>query len=409
MLTNLLWYLEAKQQHDGQRAAGLSGLVFLILTFLAVWKWNDWIYPVLKWTGLVGMADRIGLITDSIHTTMLNVVLMIVLLVFTYAILSFVMVFLGLFISTFLASNTGGNVIAFILAPFLFIPILIYARHMHKKQNAPKKETSSEKFMREYHEKEKAKYDAWLEKFENAPNTTDDMYKGFTKEMLGYNRSLWSGIVGKPDGLDEELTHFYQWGEYVRNIEPQLDPYRDNVIVFNKETCKFSVLLPNPLPVMVSDLYNKSFEDEEVLLEVLQRYKEEFPLSDQHVFPSLELETINTQDYTYLAPVENAQIKSIKVVDGDSNFEKYHLKEQLNFYRTIEKLNERKDVQALLDRVNLNTLILHDIVQKASIKSKPKPDVLGVFWGNVESYKELFSAQLTAAMQKLHNQGYNWR
>lgn len=406
MLRDLLWLMEAKQQHDGQRSAGLAGLVSLILVFVAVWKWNEWIYPVLEWSGLVGLAERVGLITDSMHSTMFNVVSMILLLVFSYAILSFVLVMVGLLIPAFLSSKVGMFLITIFLGPFLIIPTLIYGYFWNKKQNVSKKETSSEKFMREYHEKEEAKYLAWLERFENAPQTSE--YRTGAREMMGYHRTLTSGVYGEPENSDREVTHFFQFGSYLRNIEPQLDDFRDNVIVFNNETGKFSIVLPNPLPVMVSGLYNKEFENEEVLLDALRLYKEEYPLCDQHIFPSLELEIVNTLDRTYFVPVENASITAIQLVDNDKKYDRFHLKNQLNFYRTIEELNKRSDVQELLDRVNLNTLLLNEIVESHGIDAKPQPDVLGQHWGNIGSTKELFSAQISSALQKLSYSGYNW-
>lgn len=406
MLSDLLWLMGAKQQHDGQRSAGLAGLIFLILTFLAVMKWNDWIYPVLEWSGLVGLADRVGLISDSSHITMFNVVAMILFLIFAYAILSFVLVMLGLIIPAFLSSKVGIFLTIIILGPILFIPLLVYGYFWKKKQNAPEEETSTEKFMREYHEKQQAKYNNWLQRFDEAPNTS--AISTDTKQMIGFDRSLWAVTPADSDDLPMKLTNFYAWGSNTRDIEPQLDLYRENVIVFNIATGKFSMVLPNPLPVMVSAMYDKPFENEGVLLEALRLYKEEYPLSDQHIFPTLELEIINTLERSYFAPAKNAVITPLKIADNDKNYERYYIKNQHNFYRTIKELNKRSDVQELLNRINLNALLLHEIVESHGIDPQTKPDTCGKLWGNVDSYKELFSAQISAALQKLNYTGYNW-
>lgn len=139
MLNDLLWYLGAKQQYDGQKSAGLAGLLALILTFVAVWKWEDWVYPILNGSGLVSFADRLGLISESSHVTMFNVSSMVVLLIFTYAILCFATVFIGLLISSLISSKVGMALIGFILFPVIIVPALIYGYFWKKKQEALKR------------------------------------------------------------------------------------------------------------------------------------------------------------------------------------------------------------------------------------------------------------------------------
>lgn len=407
MLNDLLWYLGAKQQYDGQKSAGLAGLLALILTFVTVWKWEDWVYPILNWSGLVSFANRLGLISESSHVTMFNISSMVILLIFAYAILCFATVFIGLLVSSFISSKVGMTLISFILFPVIIVPALIFGYFWKKKQDSPQKESKSELFKRELKMQENERYSRWLESYENAPNTAE--ITSATKDMMGFKRSLSTGTLCGPEARADEVTHHFQWGDYVRNIEPQLDKHRDNIIVFNRETGKFSVVLPNPLPVMVSALFDKPFENEEVLLNALHLYKSEFPEADYHVFPTLELEIINTVDYSYLSPVKHAVITPLAFVDGDKTYKKFHVKDQLNFYRTIETLNEREDMQELLNRVNLNALLLNEIVEVQGIESKPTQDPLAKPWGNLATYKDLFSGQMSAAFKHLNNNGYKWR
>ena len=407
MLSDLLWFLGAKQQYDGQKSAGLAGLLALILTFVAVWKWEDWIYPVLNWSGLVGFADRLGFISESSHVTMFNISSMIILLIFAYAILCFATVFIGLLISSFISSKVGMTLIGIILFPIIIVPVLIYGYFWKKKQDAPKKPTKSEQLRQDLEMKKNEHYMRWLEIYNRAPKV--DELTETTKEMKGFRRSLVTGTLCGPDATDVEVSHYFQWGSYARNIEPQLDKHRDSIIAFNRETGKFSMVLPNPLPVMVSPLFSERFEDEEVLLNALHLFKTEFPDADHHVFPSLELEVINTLERSYLSPVENAVITPLTLVDGDKTYEKFHIKDQLNFYRTIQAVNERKDVQELLNRVNLNTLLLNEIVKSQGIEPKPTQDPFAKTWGNLATYKDLFSGQLATAFQHLNNNGYKWR
>ena len=407
MLSDLLWFLGAKQQYEGQKSAGLAGLLALILTFVAVWKWENWVYPVLKWSGLVGFADRLGLISESSHVTMFNVSSMVILLIFAYAILCFATVFIGLLISSFLSSKVGMALIGFILFPIIIVPVLIYGHFWKKKQDAPKKPTKSEQFRQELETKQHNAYMRWLEIYNNAPQV--DEISEVTKGMKGFRRSLYIGTLCGPDATSDEVTHYFQWGSCVRNIEPRLDKHRDNVIAFNCETGKFSMVLPNPLPVMVSSMFDKHFEDEETLLNALHLFKTEFPEADYHVFPTLELEVNHSVNGTYLSPVKNAVITPLSIADADKTYRKFRVKDQSNFYRTIEALNEREDVQDLLNRVNLNTLLLNEIVEAQGIEPKPTQDPFAKTWGNLSTYKDLFSGQLSAAFQHLNNNGYKWR
>lgn len=404
MLTDLLWYLEAKQQHDGQKSAGLAGLTALILTFLMVWKWNDWIYPALDWMGLVGLAERVGLVTDSSHNTMINVLSMIFLLAFTFGLLMLVMVAVGMVVSVFFSSKAGRNIIAFTLAPVTLIPLLIYGYLWKKKQSAPAKETSSEKFMREYHEKEEAKHLAWFKEFESAPLVEEETFFG-TRELKGYLKMVWNDKQVGNDAVRNAVREFHEWAPYAKNIELGLNNDRDNVLAYNNKTGKFHFVFPNPLPINVSNMYDQAFENEETLLNALHSYKIEHPAMDSHVFPCLEMEYQIDENYdAVLVPVANAKITPM-IISG-SDFKKFHVKQNMNMFRTLKTLNEREDVQKLLNRANLNAFILREIVDRQEIENDYYK--LESLWPDMASYRAVFAGQVNAALRNLEKQGYEW-
>lgn len=137
MLSELLYFMGAKQQHDGQKAQGWAGLLFLSITFVMVWKWSEWIYPLLQWSGLVGLAERVGLISEYPQATLFNVMAMIVLLAFSFALILATIFSIGFVLSIVGASNIGKTLIGFVFGIIFIVPIAIIVYKERQKLKQP--------------------------------------------------------------------------------------------------------------------------------------------------------------------------------------------------------------------------------------------------------------------------------
>ncbi|MDD1505078.1 hypothetical protein PVA17_20255 [Lysinibacillus sp. CNPSo 3705] len=109
MLNDLLWLYGTKRQYDMQKENGLAGIIGILVTFLIVWQWNDWFYPIFESVGLVSIAKKIGLNTGTpIHTT-INVLGLIVGLILIFFILVAISTFLILSMLNLFGSNFNSN------------------------------------------------------------------------------------------------------------------------------------------------------------------------------------------------------------------------------------------------------------------------------------------------------------
>ncbi len=109
MLTELMWLYASKRQYEMQRENGLAGLIGILVTFLIVWQWNNWFYPILDMLGFVSLADRIGMITGSPILTTINVLGLIMVLIFIFLAMVAIPTFLILSLMNLFGSNYDSN------------------------------------------------------------------------------------------------------------------------------------------------------------------------------------------------------------------------------------------------------------------------------------------------------------
>lgn len=408
MLTELLWALGAKQQHDGQKEQGWAGLLFIVLTILLVWKWNEWFYPVLDWIGLVGFADRVGLISQYPQATLFNVLSMIFLLAFSFALICCVIFFVGAALAVFGTTKIGQTLMVYCIAIIFFVPLAIYVYRDFRKRKQPPKETKTEKFMREYHEKEAALFAARIEKYNNTPllPPPGQLFSG--REMHQYNLFMSSEKyhVESLEWVSEKLKETAQVKPFLQQAVLQLDSELDAIFVHDNKTGRFHFLFPNALPATVSGMYNQSFDDEAVLLEALKRYKQEDPAQSPYIVPSLLMKFHLKEDKSILLPEENAQIEPM-ILSDDQDFVYCHLKYNIPVYgHTLPVLNEREDVQDLINRINTNAYVLKTVVENQGITNEYPTGKQQ--WMDIDLYKPVYSEAVRTAMEKLNNLGYSW-
>ncbi len=141
MLTDLLWFFNAKHQYENQKRLGLAGLIGLLLPIFVAWKWNDWFYPLFKKLGFVAFAERHGMISDMPIFTFLHIAAA-VLAICLLALLGFIIVGMIMFIfGTLGSSNLGVTILAIpviILLSPIILPIVIREYWKHRQSNEVK-------------------------------------------------------------------------------------------------------------------------------------------------------------------------------------------------------------------------------------------------------------------------------
>ncbi|MGE7843573.1 hypothetical protein ACQKNX_22690 [Lysinibacillus sp. NPDC093712] len=137
MLNELLWLYGTKRQYDMQKENGLAGLVGILVTFMLIWKWNEWIYPLLNSIGIVSITRNIGLITGSPILTTINVLGLIMGLLVIFSVLLAIPTFFILLIMNLFGSNFNSNrptpmqyAVSLLLLPILVViyPIIKFMK-----------------------------------------------------------------------------------------------------------------------------------------------------------------------------------------------------------------------------------------------------------------------------------------
>lgn len=406
MLNELLYYLGAKQQYEGQKSQGMAGLLFLAITFMLVWKWNEWVYPVLNWSGLVSLADRIGLISEYPQATLFNVLSMIFLLAFSFAVILAVVFAVGLLLAVLGSSKIGKNLMAIVFGIVFFIPIaiMVYKNNPKRKQTT-QQETPGEKAVREYQEKEDAKEAERMKDFNENPIVPATPYS-YGRELNQFHYMTYDKFQYFSESIHKTINNLDERINLLQKVELQLEDHRDTVLAYNRLTGRFHFLFPNPLPYVLTDMYMESFDDEGVLLEAMKRYQndEADPLS--YMVPSLLMEFQIEHGKAYLLPAAGAEITPFNIADAD-NITYSHLKYNMMLEDyTYKAINARMDYQALMDRINTNAYTLKTIVDSQGVKSKSnqaKP-----LSDNMNQYEAVYAGQVIKTIQKFNALGYNW-
>lgn len=125
MLNYLLSYMTYKQGEKTGKEAGISGLLIALVIFISLWKWEEWIEPLLNFTGVTYLFYNIGLIDpDFLGQTMINIIAFLIFI----PILLLIPVIFVLLLIPILGNNVSMTIISIILAIVrmpLFIVFLV--------------------------------------------------------------------------------------------------------------------------------------------------------------------------------------------------------------------------------------------------------------------------------------------
>jgi len=404
MLTDLLYFMGAKQQHDGQKAQGWAGLLFLSITFLMVWKWSDWIYPMLQWSGLVGMAERVGLISEYPQATMFNVLAMVVLLAFSFALILATIFAVGFILSIIGASDIGKTLIGLVFGIIFIVPIAIVVYKERKKIKQPLS-ISDDEVKKESHGKVAQDEAKRITDFYATPiKPTGDLHNG--REMKEFIDMASAQNQYSPNSFFKTIYSTMERVELLQRSEVTLEGNYDSLLAYDKRTGRFHFLLPNPLSAYTSELYSTSFNDEAALLEAIKRYQTVKENSGTHIVPSIILEFNVGDQFSFMLPAENAVIQPFNIADED-NFMYFYLKHNLMLeLHTFPAINQREDFQNLMNQVNTNAYTLKTIIETQNIESKQSNEL--PTWKNMNVYEGLFAGKVLEIISNYKKMGYSW-
>lgn len=404
MLTELLYFMGAKQQHDGQKAQGWAGLLFLSITFVMVWKWSEWIYPVLQWSGLVGLAERVGLISEYPQATLFNVMAMIVLLAFSFALILATIFSIGFVLSIVGASNIGKTLIGLVFGIIFIVPIaIIVYKERQKLKQSLSKSANDEK--QDWNEKAELDETKRIADFYATPiKPTGDLHNG--REMKQFIEMASAQMQYSPDSIFKPIYSTMERVELLQRSEVMLEGDYDSLLAYDKRTGRFHFLLPNPLSAYTSELYSTSFNDEAALLEAIKRYQTSPAITETHIVPSLLMEFNAGDRSSFMLPAESAIIQPFNIAN-EQDFMYFNLKHNLMLeLHTFPAINKREDFQNLMNQVNTNAYTLKTIIETQKIKSKQANEL--PTWKNMNVYEGLFAGKVLEIISNYKKMGYSW-
>lgn len=231
MLTDLLWFLGAKQQYDKQKQQGLAGLMGILFVIFMVWKWDELFYPILDKLGLVAMAGRVGLIHDLPVMTVINVIAMIFLLAIFFAI-ALVVISVGQYLLIL--------PMAVILLPFKLIKMMFL-----KKQSGVKVTGFATP---EAAYKRNTELTPLISQYKNEKSNMK-MFRYYEEQV---NRSDESGSVTLLKG-EEKVKNVLQ------RVVASIKDDREWLVYYHESTEQWYILFPNPLPEFASPAFKSDY------------------------------------------------------------------------------------------------------------------------------------------------------
>ena len=253
MLTQLLWFVHAKQQHDMQRAQGLAGLISLLLVIFMVWQWDEIFLPVLNFLGLVDLANRVGLVHESPVITIINVLLIIFLLSVTVGLLAMALAFIGIVFSIFGGSRLGGafleNAFFVLLLPFI-LPLALGDQFIRWMRGDLKRDPNAVQRAKEMK----------IEKYYKQTPELREEWKQ-TKDLTESARlfSLFRTQVLRDDttAIVEEFPKGEKTEKFLNRAVASIENDLDWLIGYSMAEDQHFLLLPNPLPKFVSHCFSE--------------------------------------------------------------------------------------------------------------------------------------------------------
>ncbi|MDX1806600.1 MAG: hypothetical protein R3267_06215 [Paenisporosarcina sp.] len=234
MLTDLLWFLGAKQQHDMQKEQGAAGLFGLLLVIFMVWKWESIFYPLFNNLGLVGMAERIGLVHELPVMTVINVIALIFVVSVFIALGAFGFVVIGGIFLMIGSSEKGQTFLAYATI-ILFFPIILLFLIFHKRNG--------------YATPEKA----YAKNKELKPLITK-----YKNEQQGFKHFYYYLEQSKRKDANVEFPLFMGVDKIKPLLQRAVASIKDNrewLVAWNEKEDQWYIVFPNPLPEFASPAF----------------------------------------------------------------------------------------------------------------------------------------------------------
>lgn len=329
MLRDLLWLYEAKLSYERGRETGLWGLFGIGNVIICILLWDDYLYPLLKWSGLVAFADQLGLIRDTAEITGWNVfvsfigmlIIAVIFLIGAVAIGTISLVMLGIIYNNEKLTKIVNKlfVLAFsiIFSPlFLIIALFMFLKNPKRflqNELATKKHKDEHKrylqSRKEYYLKELGHYLTENE----AKNSLNRLYlEGDTNFLLGLKDNKMYVLVPSP----LYFGHF----NYVKKLFVEYGLYHQNE--FQAIEIDFSDQEKNDF-VVVDEIYKNARTDS--------------------IAEFLYLQKVTLSDFNYITNCKTAELEYI--------YER--ITQNRNFKYTMFEINK----QYLLERAFLKHLM----------------------------------------------------
>lgn len=405
MLANLLWIINANYQYQRQKALGLAGFIGILLVIFMFWKWDSLFYPVLNQLGLVGFAERVGLISDNPLFTTFNIVYLLFMLCLFFALGSFVLTILGAVFMIFGQSKIGkymfGIALAILLSPIL-IPYLFVLQARATKSQVNNRSLQYTylndpellPIYNEVYKNEKTQremfylYERQMGRELNLPY--HDLYDQLKRDLIEDESSSLSRAIRS---LSDE-TAIQELNRAVASIK---DDSRFLTGYCNDEKQWF-ILFPNPLPAYYSKCVDYDrFRPFNGFLKF-----EDGILSNGLMVPALPFQYVWNEDELRIEPkvVDNASLKSINIANV-----------MIRDVKTDEMVRVNKEVaqrQDVYDWVYAAHITYHLIPiaygrTKASLYMQEAQEV-----PYTDIYAPIYSSGVQEAILDLKSQGRPW-
>lgn len=243
MLTELLWIVAAKRQHDIQKASGIAGITGFIIILLVAYNWSE-VYKLLDWIGLVSIAENLDMIVPgSGVNTFINVffgsTIILFAISFATALPTFLMILgLQVFDNNNKSATKKAAQFAISVAIWPFFLILAFYYRVIRERIIPTREKTAIQYA---HANEK------LKQFVSPKNAWDNevIFPAFIEQ---YNASPY--LQGS-----QITTRAYTKEEAVTFLNCAVPDFKNNKnYLFGYDTLegKWVFMMPNPIPVFAS-------------------------------------------------------------------------------------------------------------------------------------------------------------
>ncbi|TYS60661.1 hypothetical protein FZD47_20855 [Bacillus infantis] len=389
MLRDLLWFWDAKNQYQLQKAQGLAGLIGILFVIFFVWKWEETFYPFFNMVGLVGFAERTGLVSDLSVMTVINIMGVIFVLCLAYAIVAVAAVFFGILLLMFASSKVGENIIALALLPIMSPFIIIGA-------NKLKKETMGGAF-----------------KDMKTLNSIQKKYKDL--KPTNHNFQLYLHKLEEQDEsfqLDKWSLSASKSISHLNKVLPSVKDDTNWLIGYLKPLDKLYLIFPNPIPAMASQSFDKKYKGVGIYGFTSQHWRANSSVpgsKGDYYFPVLEIGVKWKDGDLKMIVEDSAQIEAENIYLID---DLYQLKGR-HIDAVFKEINDnRPDVSEAIKRAHIAFYLLP--IAYGDLEEKERTSESDLFFKqcgevrNADVYSPIYAADVQEEIIKYAKDGEAW-